>query len=117
MSRGTFEPFDVVALSTTKNVKWMSDVIGSLPDPKGRWTVICAFPDRTLLLQKESALIKAPVEDVIKVANYEMMNVFEQLEKINDKIERRIGGIQEGPGHGFEGTEQIKKSDKQRDEG
>jgi hypothetical protein len=103
MPRGTFEPFDIVALSTTKNVKWMSDIVGSLPDPNGKWTVICSFPDRTLLLQKDTALIKAPVEDVIKIANYEIMNVFEQLEKINERTRQRIG--------------KAEKSDKQGDEG
>ena len=86
MKRTTYERFDLVSLVTTKNVKWLIDLPGKMPDPKGAWSIICIFPKSyELLLQKDSALIRAPISDVRKIANYEIGKVFEELENLNER--------------------------------
>jgi len=81
MRRTTYEQFDMVALLTTRNVNWMIDLPGHTPDPKGVWSVVCAFPSTgTLLVQKGNALAKVPASDVTKLANYDLKKVFKALE-------------------------------------
>ena len=86
MKRTTFEQFDIVRLTTTKNVVWMSDVPGSVPDPNGLWSVVCVYPQTGfLLLQKESAMVRAPAADVIKSANFEIHKMYDAVENSGKK--------------------------------
>jgi hypothetical protein len=86
MKRSTFEQFDLVKITTTKRVKWMMDVPGNSPDPNGIWSIICLYPKNGLLLiQKDTALARIPASDVVKVANYDIENVFDKLKKTGKK--------------------------------
>lgn len=86
MKRSTFEQFDMVRITTTRNVEWMIDVPGKIPDPNGIWSIICTYPQTgELLIQKDTAIIKIPVIDVIKVANFSVGTVFDKLEKSTKK--------------------------------
>lgn len=90
MKRTTFEQFDVVSLITTKNVKWMMDLPGRVPDPDGPWTIVCTYPQSGLLLiQKGTALCRVPASDIRKLANYDVQGVFENLDKISEKYQQR----------------------------
>jgi hypothetical protein len=83
MQRTTFERFDIVSIITTKNVKWMCDLPGKYPDPKGPWTIVCTFPrSGEILIQKNTALARIPAADTIKVANYELENVFNKIDEL-----------------------------------
>lgn len=86
MKRSTFEQFDIIRITTTRNVKWMTDIPGQIPNPNGIWSIICTYPKTgELLIQKDTALVKIPAIDVIKVANFSMNTVFERLEKSVEK--------------------------------
>ena len=90
MKRTTFEQFDVVSLITTKNVKWMIDLPGRVPDPDGSWTIVCTYPaSGLLLLQKGTAMIRVPASDVRKLANYNVQRVFDKLDTISKKYRQR----------------------------
>ena len=89
MKRATFEQFDVVQITTTKNVTWMSNTPGSNTDPNGKWSVVCTYPKKgNLLIQKESATALIPAADVIKVANYDILQVFDKIEQSSKKYLR-----------------------------
>lgn len=81
MRRTTYERFDIVAIITTKNVTWMTDVPGTLPMVEGYWQIIGCFPKTGLLLiSKGTAMCKIPAADIRKIANYELRSVFNKLE-------------------------------------
>jgi hypothetical protein len=90
MKRTTFEQFDAVNLITTKNVKWLNDHPGRMPDPDGVWSIVCTYPSSgELMLQKESALIRIPASDVRKIANYDVSKVFNKLDSISKKYNQK----------------------------
>lgn len=81
MKRTTYERFDVVAILTTKRVTWMTDLPGTIPKVEGYWNIIGCFPkDGTLLISKGTAICRIPASDIIKIANYDLNNVFKKLE-------------------------------------
>lgn len=90
MKRTTFEQFDVVYLTTTKNVQWMIDLPGRIPDPDGPWTIVCTYSSSgRLLIQKDTALCLVPASDIKKVANYNVQEVFQKLDLISKKYQQR----------------------------
>lgn len=104
MKRTSFERFDLVSVSTTRNVKWMVDLPGRVTDPNGLWSIVCTFPKSgQLLLQKGTALIKIPASDVRKTANYEIGQVINKLDNTNEylnileKTNERPGSTQKKP--------------------
>lgn len=94
MKRTTFEQFDIVRITTTRNVKWLMDLPGQVPDPNGLWSIVCTYPKSgEILIQKQTALARIPISDVVKVANYSLDKVFEKLEETSSsylKTPRKI---------------------------
>jgi len=64
--------FDSVKLLSTKRVLYLSAPPGVELSPLGVWTVSALLPDLNLLLTKSSMVIKIPVSDVLKVADYDL---------------------------------------------
>lgn len=88
--RTTFQQFDVVQITTTRNVQWRTDVEGATTDPNGNWSIVATYPSSgKLLIQKGTALALIPASDIRKVANYDIEAVFEKNEEINNKLLRK----------------------------
>ena len=86
MKRTTFEQFDLVQITTTRRVKWMIDTPGNTPDPNGIWSIVCSYPSSGLLLiQKGTALARIPASDIKRIANYNIINVFDKIEESGKK--------------------------------
>lgn len=85
--RKTYERFDLVSIITTRNVKYLNDVFGKMPDPNGVWTVVCTFPKNgDLLIQKERAVVRIPASNIRRIGSYDPQRVFDNLEKLNERF-------------------------------
>lgn len=83
----TFYRFDQVQLRTTANVKYLSALPGAVISPHGLWSVAAILPvgeSYDLLLVKQSATIRIPVIDVLKVSDYTTGNVTAPLGKLTN---------------------------------
>ena len=72
-----FKQFDIVQLKTTKRVVWKSSPPDSDINPKGDWSVIGSIGVE-LVLCKEGSIIRIPLEDVEKIADYNINKFFEE---------------------------------------
>ncbi len=59
-----------VQIKTTKNVKYLSAPPGSKISPDGIWLVVAAVANE-LLLTKDTAIIRIPAADVLKIKGYD----------------------------------------------
>jgi len=66
--------FDIVKLKTIENVKWMSGPSGRPATPIGNWSVIGNIKT-SLLLSKNNTIIKVPVNDIVKIADYDINKI------------------------------------------
>ena len=64
--------FDQVKLLSTKKVSYLSAPPGVETSPHGVWIVSALLPGANLLLTKDNVVIKIPVTDVLKVADYDL---------------------------------------------
>lgn len=82
--------FDQCELLSTRHITYLSDRPGQLPSPHGIWSVV-GIVDGSLLLSKGTALIRVPIIDVKKVADYDLDIIFTALEKVKEDATRSIG--------------------------
>lgn len=73
-----YAQFDVVRLVHIKNVKYLSGPPGRVTSPKGEWTIV-GFVDRDAVLAKQSTLIRVPVGDVVRIAEYDKRLFYSRL--------------------------------------
>lgn len=67
-------------------MEWRCDEKGVSTDPTGVWAIVVTYPsDGTLLVQKDSALVRIPASDVKRIANYDLEKVFQKVDDINNK--------------------------------
>lgn len=66
-----FYQFDVVQLSTTKGVRFLSGPQGGAADPHGNWSII-GFVELDAIIAKDTTIVRAPVADLKKVASYNL---------------------------------------------
>jgi len=78
-----FNQFDIVRLKTVENVKFLSAPAGSKISPKGEWSIV-GVVGTELLLSKDSAIIKIPYNDVVKIADYNI-NSLKELKNGEEK--------------------------------
>ena len=91
--------FDLVALKSTKNVKWLSGPPRRPSSPKGAWSVVSGVSGRDmLLLAKEDTMIQIPVNDVIKVGDYNLDRAMELVKRVRslDEFEKEVRGGKAG---------------------
>lgn len=74
--------FDQVRLLSTKNINYLSAPPATKVDPSGIWTVSAVVGDE-LLLVKKNAVIKAPVANVLKIADYDITRMTEVLGRLS----------------------------------
>lgn len=75
--------FDRVKLLSTKRVSYLSAPPGVELSPHGVWTVSALLPDSNLLLTKNSIVIKIPVADVLKIADYDLAGMTAMFGKLS----------------------------------
>ena len=76
--------FDQVQIVTTKNVCYLSAPPDVVPDPSGVWSVAAIINDSEVLLIKKNATIRIPMMDVLKIAEFELNNVFNRLGRLSN---------------------------------
>jgi hypothetical protein len=72
--------FDVIQILTTKRVRFVSGPPGHATNPHGSWSVV-GFMGQDVLIAKDSTIVRVPVGDVRKIANYDMGGIKRQLEQ------------------------------------
>lgn len=63
--------FDVVQLKTTKRVTFLVSPDGNTVSPHGFWSVVGIIDKTDLLVCKDGATCRIPIEDVTKVAEFD----------------------------------------------
>jgi len=77
-----FNSLDVVQLTTTKNVEFMSGPKGQTPNPNYYWSIV-GFIDGQAILSKEGTIIKAPMSDIRRVGESGVDHVMKRLAAVN----------------------------------
>jgi hypothetical protein len=98
--------FDLVRLKTVARVNWLSGPASAPASPQGVWSVVAGVEGSdVLLLARDETLIRIPVEDVIKVSDYDVQNAREVLRRIKNKKDLRAYQIKKGEPDGRAGRE------------
>jgi hypothetical protein len=87
--------FDIVVLKTTENVKWMSGPAGRPALPKGHWIVTALGQKNQAILAKDETLIQIPIDDIIKVSEYDLGKVIKAIKSIKPETVN-LGGDEDG---------------------
>jgi hypothetical protein len=75
-----YRQFDVVRLLHTKNIKYLSGPRGRATSPKGEWSII-GFIDREAILAKQNTIIRIPIPDIVRIAEYNKDALFDKLKQ------------------------------------
>ena len=59
-----------MSIKTISRVKWLSGPASRPATPQGNWVVICGIGKNELMLSKDETVIRIPMSDVFKVADY-----------------------------------------------
>jgi len=74
--------FDQVRLLSTKNINYLSAPPETKTDPSGTWSV-SAVVGGELLLVKNNVVIKAPIANVLKIADYDITRLTSVLGRLS----------------------------------
>lgn len=78
--------FDLVQLRSTSRVVYLSGPPSRVTSPHGNWIVTAGVAGTNLLMCcKEGTTIQIPVEDVVRVAEYDLETGLRTLSKIKNK--------------------------------
>ena len=72
---------DIVKIKSIKNVTWVSGPAARPATPKGNWSVVGNIGN-ILLIAKDETIAQIPIGDVIKVAEYDINKVIENIKKV-----------------------------------
>lgn len=97
--------FDQIRLLTTRNVKWMSAPKGAIVSPKGVWSVAAIINNSDILCVQNTAAIRIPMTDVLKVADYDISSITKDFGKLS------YGEREEAEGGGSERSEGLDGGD------
>ena len=76
--------FDVVRLLRSDRVSWVSGPAGKAATPKGGWIVVAGVGDDKYLLARAETLIQIPMEDVFKVADYDLTEAISTIRAVRN---------------------------------
>lgn len=79
--------FDLVRIRTIQNITWVSGPTGRPASPKGVWSVVAGVDTTKLMLAKDETIIQIPVDDVIKIADYDIKHVIEKMKQIRTQAD------------------------------
>tara|TARA_R100001244_G_scaffold25113_2_gene25416 strand:- start:76737 stop:77024 length:288 start_codon:yes stop_codon:yes gene_type:complete len=74
-----FNQFDVVQLSTTKGIRFLSGPQGGATDPHGNWSII-GFVELDAIIAKDTTIVRVPVADLKKVASYNLDSFMSKIQ-------------------------------------
>jgi hypothetical protein len=80
MSNAIVRQLDCVNIKTTKNVTYISDLPGNIPNPHGNWVVVGVI-DGDVLISKATALVRIPISDVTVVSQSGFSDVLNMLKR------------------------------------
>jgi len=70
---------DIVQIITTKKIRYVSGPPGQATNPNGNWTIV-GFSGVEAIIAKESTLVKVPIQDIRKIASFNIDTFYKQLE-------------------------------------
>ena len=73
-----YRQFDVVRLIHTRRIKYLSGPSERATAPKGEWSIV-GFVERDAVLAKQSTIIRVPVEDIERIAEYDKKVLVDKL--------------------------------------
>lgn len=73
-----YRQFDVVRLIHTRRVKYLSGPSERATAPKGEWSIV-GFVERDAVLAKQSTIIRVPVGDIERIAEYDKKVLVDKL--------------------------------------
>lgn len=73
-----YRKFDIVRLIHSRRVKFLSGPPGRAAAPKGEWSIV-GFIERDAILAKQSTIIRVPVGDIERIAEYDKKILFDKL--------------------------------------
>lgn len=76
-----YRQFDVVRLIHTRGVKYLSGPSERATAPKGEWSIV-GFVERDAVLAKQSTIIRVPVEDIERIAEYDKKVLVDKLKSV-----------------------------------
>ena len=90
--------FDIVQLTTTRNIKFLSGPPGRPAKPTGSWSVVGNLPGAKLMIAKDETIVIIPITDVRKVGSYDLNKSIEDIKKIRTRadLEKQDKGEQDG---------------------
>lgn len=80
MNNIEYRQFDIVRLVKIDNVKYMSGPRGRAASPKGEWSIV-GFVEREAVLAKQGTIIRIPVGDIVRIAEYSKDALFAKLKQ------------------------------------
>ena len=90
--------FDLVSIKTVNRVKWLSGPASRPATPQGNWVVICGVGKNELMLSKDETLIRIPISDVFKVADYGVDHAIrsvKDIRTISDMSKHKLSPLKE----------------------
>jgi hypothetical protein len=79
--------FDLVRIKTTKNITFLSGPASRPANPNGIWVVYAGVDDDEIILTRKETIIRIPITDTIRVAEYGLEHAFESIKKIRTKAD------------------------------
>jgi hypothetical protein len=76
-----YRQFDVVRLISDQRVKYLSGPPGRATAPKGEWSIV-GFVERDAVLAKQSTIIRVPVGDIERIAEYDKKVLADKLKSV-----------------------------------
>jgi len=75
-----YRQFDIVRLLRIDKVKYMSGPRGRAASPKGEWSIV-GFVDGEAVVAKQGTIIRIPVGDIVRIAEYSKDELFTKLKQ------------------------------------
>lgn len=85
-----FEQFDIVRITSTSRIKYLSGPPKTTVSPLGEWSVVGAI-EGELLIAKDDTLVRVPLDDVQKVGRYDYKGFRDKLAKAGMPEPPKIG--------------------------
>lgn len=89
------EQFDLVRISTTKNVNYLIGPPGTMPDPNSIWTVIACVGPNDILLSSGKFVCKIPKSDLVILAKARSNLALEILNGSGEETRFSIDDVKE----------------------
>jgi hypothetical protein len=81
--------FDLVELTSVKNIKFLSGPSGKPATPQGFWSVV-GFVGTDIVIAKDATIVRAPLSAVIKVASFNTsVDQLKRTKRLKEDIDGR----------------------------